>query len=76
MTLRPPAASEIILQSAADLAHKIKSGELSAVEVAQAHLDRIAEIELTAREGLLMPPKSTFFTPKLKTGLVIRSLRS
>lgn len=34
----------------------------------------IAEIERTAREGLLMPPKSTFFTPKLKTGLVIRCL--
>ncbi len=34
----------------------------------------IAEIERTAREGLLMPPKSTFFTPKLKTGLVIRPL--
>ena len=24
----------------------------------------IAEIERTAREGLLMPPKSTYFTPK------------
>ena len=34
----------------------------------------VAEIERTAREGVLMPPKSTFFTPKLKTGLVIRSL--
>ncbi|MDR3069629.1 MAG: DUF1015 domain-containing protein [Propionibacteriaceae bacterium] len=32
----------------------------------------IGEIERTAREGLLMPPKSTFFTPKLRTGLVIR----
>lgn len=32
----------------------------------------LAEIERTAREGLLMPPKSTFFTPKLRTGLVIR----
>ncbi len=30
------------------------------------------EITRTAREGLLMPPKSTFFTPKLRTGLVIR----
>ena len=30
------------------------------------------EIMRTAREGLLMPPKSTFFTPKLRTGLVIR----
>ena len=34
----------------------------------------IEEIERTAREGLLMPPKSTFFTPKLKTGLVIRPM--
>lgn len=31
-----------------------------------------AEITKTARQGLLMPPKSTFFTPKLLTGLVIR----
>ncbi|HWJ51782.1 MAG TPA: DUF1015 domain-containing protein [Propionibacteriaceae bacterium] len=36
----------------------------------------VAEIERTAREGLLMPPKSTFFTPKLKTGFVIRSLEN
>lgn len=34
----------------------------------------IAEIRRTAHEGLLMPPKSTFFTPKLQTGLVIREL--
>lgn len=34
----------------------------------------LAEIERTAREGLLMPPKSTFFTPKLKTGAVLRPL--
>ena len=34
----------------------------------------VDEIERTAREGLLMPPKSTFFTPKLLTGLVIRPL--
>ena len=34
----------------------------------------VAEIERTAREGLLMPPKSTFFTPKLKTGFVIRPM--
>jgi uncharacterized protein (DUF1015 family) len=32
----------------------------------------LAEIVRTAREGLLMPPKSTFFTPKLLTGWVIR----
>ena len=35
----------------------------------------LAEIERTAREGQLMPPKSTFFTPKLRTGLVVRDLR-
>ena len=34
----------------------------------------VSEIERTAREGLLMPPKSTFFTPKLKTGFVLRPL--
>lgn len=34
----------------------------------------VAEIERTAHEGLLMPPKSTFFTPKLKTGFVLRPL--
>jgi len=34
----------------------------------------IEEIERTAREGLLMPPKSTFFTPKLRTGFVERGL--
>jgi uncharacterized protein (DUF1015 family) len=34
----------------------------------------ITEIRRTAVEGLLMPPKSTFFTPKLRTGLVIRPL--
>lgn len=34
----------------------------------------IEEIRRTADEGLLMPPKSTFFTPKLRTGLVIRPL--
>jgi uncharacterized protein (DUF1015 family) len=34
----------------------------------------VAEIQRTAREGVLMPPKSTFFTPKLRTGFVIRTL--
>ena len=34
----------------------------------------VSEIERTAREGLLMPPKSTFFTPKLRTGFVVREL--
>lgn len=34
----------------------------------------LAEIEITARTGALMPPKSTFFTPKPRTGLVLRRL--
>ena len=34
----------------------------------------IDEIRRTAHTGDLMPPKSTFFTPKLRTGLVMRSL--
>jgi uncharacterized protein (DUF1015 family) len=34
----------------------------------------VPEIERTARDGVVMPPKSTFFTPKLRTGLVIRPL--
>jgi uncharacterized protein (DUF1015 family) len=34
----------------------------------------VSEIERTARDGLLMPPKSTFFTPKLRTGFVVREL--
>ncbi|MDR1266220.1 MAG: DUF1015 domain-containing protein [Propionibacteriaceae bacterium] len=36
----------------------------------------LTEILRTAHEGLLMPPKSTFFTPKLLTGWVIRPTAS
>ena len=36
----------------------------------------VAEIKRTATEGILMPPKSTFFTPKLRTGFVIRELNT
>jgi uncharacterized protein (DUF1015 family) len=32
----------------------------------------LEEIRRTAREGLLMPPKSTVFTPMLRSGLVVR----
>ncbi|MEU7817564.1 Asp-tRNA(Asn)/Glu-tRNA(Gln) amidotransferase subunit GatA [Pseudonocardia sp. NPDC049154] len=37
--------SELIRLTASDLAAKIHSGEVSAVEAAQAHLDRIAEVD-------------------------------
>lgn len=36
----------------------------------------LAEIRRTADTGELMPPKSTFFTPKLRTGMVMRDLDS
>jgi uncharacterized protein (DUF1015 family) len=59
-----------------------------AIEVQQLVIDKKAdaailirpvsvdEIQRTANEGLLMPPKSTFFTPKLRTGLVMRELKT
>ncbi|HEY3408218.1 MAG TPA: DUF1015 domain-containing protein [Propionicimonas sp.] len=50
-------------------------GRVAGKDVTAAILIRptsLAEIQRTAREGLLMPPKSTFFTPKLRTGLVVR----
>ena len=34
----------------------------------------VAQIRATASEGALMPPKSTFFWPKLRTGLVFRDV--
>lgn len=34
----------------------------------------LAEIRRTAETGDLMPPKSTFFTPKLRSGMVVRPL--
>jgi len=36
----------------------------------------VAEIQRTANEGMLMPPKSTFFTPKLRTGFVLREMKT
>lgn len=34
----------------------------------------LTEIRRTAETGELMPPKSTFFTPKLRTGMVLRPI--
>jgi uncharacterized protein (DUF1015 family) len=51
---------------------KVDSGNYSAaILIRPVSVD---EIRRTAHEGLLMPPKSTFFTPKLQTGLVVREL--
>jgi hypothetical protein len=36
----------------------------------------LAEIRRTADTGELMPPKSTFFTPKLRSGMAIRDLNA
>lgn len=54
----------------AEMLDLVSSGEVSAGVLIRP--TSLAEIQRTAREGLLMPPKSTFFTPKLRTGLVIR----
>ena len=51
--------------------------KLAASAAASAILIRpvsLAEIRRTADTGELMPPKSTFFTPKLRTGMVMRDL--
>jgi uncharacterized protein (DUF1015 family) len=53
--------------------------ELRTSDAAAAILIRpvsVAEIQRTANEGLLMPPKSTFFTPKLRTGFVLREMKT
>jgi uncharacterized protein (DUF1015 family) len=50
----------------------LRAGEIDvAVLIRPTSID---EIRRTAVERLLMPPKSTFFTPKLRTGLVIRPM--
>ena len=53
--------------------------ELSTSDAAAAILIRpvsVAEIQRTANEGLLMPPTSTFFSPKLRTGFVLREMKT
>ena len=68
-----------------DLPHKVEyqhgfaevSARLKSESFSAAVLIRpvsVAEIQRTATEQVLMPPKSTFFTPKLRTGAVIRQL--
>lgn len=45
-------ATELTRRTAAELAASVASGEVSAVEVAQAHLDRIAEVDGPADAGV------------------------
>ena len=67
------AAHEVTYQHGVDNAvQAVTSG--AAVGAVLINPVSVEEIERTAREGLLMPPKSTFFTPKLRTGLVIRNV--
>lgn len=56
----------------AEVNAQLKTGKYSAAILIRPV--SVAEIQRTATEGLLMPPKSTFFTPKLQTGLVLRLL--
>jgi uncharacterized protein (DUF1015 family) len=56
-----------------DVLHRLTQGEANcAILIRPVSLE---EIRRTADTGELMPPKSTFFTPKLRTGLVMRRLR-
>src|SRR5690349_24702980 len=45
------ADTELIRRTAADLSTLLSSGEVSAVEVTQAHLDRIAEVDGPGADG-------------------------
>ncbi|MDR0283884.1 MAG: DUF1015 domain-containing protein [Propionibacteriaceae bacterium] len=53
-----------------EISKRVVSGDLAGAVLIRP--TSIEEIRRTAREGLLMPPKSTFFTPKLLTGWVLR----
>jgi uncharacterized protein (DUF1015 family) len=55
-----------------EVLHALKGGAAQyAVLVRPVTVD---QIRATADQGALMPPKSTFFWPKLRTGLVVRSV--
>lgn len=66
-------AAEVSYQHGfAEMTAAVASGEFTAGVLIRP--TSVAEIQRTARERLLMPPKSTFFTPKLRTGLVVREI--
>ena len=56
----------------ANVVRRLASGDVTAAVLIRP--TGIDEIRRTATERLLMPPKSTFFTPKLRTGPVLRPL--
>lgn len=55
-----------------EVVQSLASGDFTAAALIRP--TSVPEIVTTAREGQLMPPKSTFFTPKLQTGLTIREI--
>lgn len=67
-------ATEVTYQHGVDELHALLARDSSITAAVLIRPVSVAEIERTAREGIVMPPKSTFFTPKLRTGLVIRPL--
>ena len=67
-------SATVTYQHGVDQLRTLIAGDPSIAAAVMIRPVSVAEIERTAREGLLMPPKSTFFTPKLRTGLVVRPL--
>jgi len=51
----------------------VKEGKCDAIFILRA--TKVEEIERVALKGLRMPPKSTYFYPKLLTGMVINSFK-
>jgi uncharacterized protein (DUF1015 family) len=66
--------ASVSYQHGLDELHELMATDSSVTAAILIRPVSVAEIERTAREGVLMPPKSTFFTPKLRTGFVVRSL--
>lgn len=67
-------SADVTYQHGVDELHTLLASDPSITAAVLIRPVSVAEIERTAREGVVMPPKSTFFTPKLRTGLVIRPL--
>ena len=65
---------EVAYQHGVDELHALMASDPTVTAAVLIRPVSVAEIERTARDGVVMPPKSTFFTPKLRTGLVIRPL--
>jgi uncharacterized protein (DUF1015 family) len=72
--LLEPTGASVSYQHGVNELHELLRTDESVTAAVLIRPVSVAEIERTAREGVLMPPKSTFFTPKLRTGLVLRSL--